>query len=76
MLAMLYKCSNASVNCRKKTSEGTEKPSLKIFHDPDSLFPNYYSFGFHDNNQMDVSFAQSSYILSRNTHGNILVKFC
>ena len=31
MLAMMYLCSNASVNCRKKkkASEGTEKPSVK-----------------------------------------------
>ena len=39
MLAMMYKCSNASVNRRKKkSSEGTEKPSLKIFDDPDPFF--------------------------------------
>ena len=49
----------------KKTSEGTEKPSLKIFDDPDPLFPNYYPFGFHYNNQMDGSFAQNSYIFYR-----------
>ena len=58
------------------TSEGTEKPSLKIFDNPDSLFPNYFSFGFHDNNQIDGSFAQNSYILSRTTHEKFLVKFC
>ena len=83
MLAMMYLCSNASVNRRKnnqkkkkkkKASEGTEKPSLKAFNDPDPLFPN--SFGFHDNNQMGGSFEQNSYILLRTTHGNFLVKFC
>ena len=45
ILAMMYLCSNASVNRRKKeekkTSGGTEKPSLKTFDDPDPLFPNY-----------------------------------
>ena len=60
---------------KKKNSEGTEKPSLKIFDDPDLLFPKYYSFGFYDN-QMDGSFARNSYILSRTTHGKFLVKFC
>ena len=29
-----------------------------MFDYPDPLFPNYHSFGFYDNNQMDVSFAQ------------------
>ena len=83
ILAMMYLCSNASVNRRekkkkkkKKASGGTEKPSLKTFDDPDPLFPNYKSFGFHDNNQTDRSFAQNSYILLRTTHGNFLVKFC
>ena len=43
MLAMMYLCSNASVNRRKrkKASEGTAKPSVKTFDDPDPLFPNY-----------------------------------
>ena len=42
MLAMMYLCSNASDNRRKKKAyEGTEKPSLKTFNDPDPLFPNY-----------------------------------
>ena len=41
MLAMIYLCSNASVNRREKASEGTEKPSLKTFDNPDPLFPNY-----------------------------------
>ena len=50
---------------KKKTSESTEKPLLKIFDGHDSLLPNYRSFGFLDNNQMDGSFAQNSYILSR-----------
>ena len=29
MLAMMYICSNASINRMGKTSEGAEKPSLK-----------------------------------------------
>ena len=42
MLTKMYLCSNASVNRRKKkASEGTEKPSLKTFDDPDPLFPDY-----------------------------------
>ena len=59
----------------KKKSEGTEKPSLEIFDKPIPLFPNHYPFGFHDDNQMDGSFAQNSYILSRTAHEKILVKF-
>ena len=50
---------------RQKTKENFwryRKAVAKHFDDPDSLFPNYYSFGFHDNNQMDWSFAQNSYI--------------
>ena len=41
MLAMMHLCSNASVNRRKKVSEGIEKSSLKTFDDPDPLFPSY-----------------------------------
>ena len=92
MLAMMYLCSNASVNRRKKekkkrkkkTTTNEQKTKLlkvqntvaKTFNDPDPLFPNYLSFGFHDNNQMGGSFAENSYILLRNTYGNVLVTFC
>ena len=95
MPAMMYLCSNASVNRRKKkkkkkkkknnnnkqtknkASEGTYRKTVaKTFNDPDPLFPNYLSFGFHDNNQMGGSFAENSYILLRNTYGNVLVTFC
>ena len=52
------------------------KTVAKTFNDPDPLFPNYLSFGFHDNNQMGGSFAENSYILLRNTYENVLVTFC